>query len=61
MNNTYAYPLSITLWIKVTTSGTYCVIRVKQSTGRIWKTEIKKIKENSTLIVSGKHSYKIII
>ena len=34
---TYAYPLSITLWMNVTTSGTYCVIRVKQSTGRIWK------------------------
>ena len=35
--NTYAYPLSMTLWMKVTTSGTYCVMRVKQSTGRIWK------------------------
>ena len=34
---TYAYPFSITFWMKVTTSGTYCVMRVRQSQGRTWK------------------------
>ena len=33
---TYAYPFSITFWMKVTTSGTYCVMRVRQSQGRTW-------------------------
>lgn len=44
--NPYAYPLSITLWMKVTTSGTYCVMRVRQSTGRIWKKKMWKEKYN---------------